>query len=122
LGLRSPTVCDSVSDHLYCLDVIVDCVFRYSHGFLFPSEVTRIRKQIVADFEDSKLGRASSGALSRSGFPTAWSFSTVSNFESRSNPELSTTHSVEALVEGSDMSRLREGMFHLFMNPVVIKD
>jgi len=87
-------------------------MFRYSHGFLFPSEVTRIRKQIVADSEDSKLGHASaaSGSLSRSGLPTAWSLSTVSNFGSRSNPELSTTHSVEALVEGSDMSRLREGM------------
>ena len=74
---------------------------------------------MVADFEDLKLGRPStaSGTLSRSGFPAAWAFSTVSKFGSKSNlplTELSTTHSVEALVEGSDMSRLREGMFLFF--------
>jgi hypothetical protein len=74
---------------------------------------------MIADFSDSKPGHpaAASGALSRSGLPAAWAFSTVSNFGSRPNSpltEMSTTHSVEALVEGSDMSRLREGMFHLF--------
>jgi hypothetical protein len=80
---------------------------------------------MAVDFEDSKLGRPSavSGALSRSGLPAGWAFSTVSKFGSRSNQpptELSTTHSVEALVEGSDMSRLREGMLCLYDETIVL--
>lgn len=44
--------------------------------------------------------------------PTSWSYSSVSTFGTRYNPPLSdltTLQSVEALVEGSDMSKLKEG-------------
>ena len=44
--------------------------------------------------------------------PAAWSYSSVSTFGQRYTPpraDLSTQHSVEALVEGSDMSNLQEG-------------
>jgi len=78
---------------------------------LFPSEVTRIRKKMITDIEKTKLGHFSGPVLSN-GLPASWATSTVSNFGSRYNPpltELSMIHSVEALVEGSDMSQLREG-------------
>ena len=45
--------------------------------------------------------------------PSEWAYSSVSTFGVRyvpPLPDLSTTHSVEALVEGSDMSLIREGM------------
>jgi len=44
--------------------------------------------------------------------PGAWAYSSVSTFGVRYTPplpELTSTHSVEALVEGSDMSTIREG-------------
>lgn len=45
---------------------------------------------------------------------SAWAHSSVSTFGARYNPplpKLSPAHSVEALVEGSAMSMLREGAF-----------
>ena len=48
--------------------------------------------------------------------PAAWAHSSVSTFKTRYTPplpDLSITHSVEALVEGSDMSMLREGQLVL---------
>ena len=45
--------------------------------------------------------------------PTEWAYSSVSTFGVRyvpPLPDLSTAHSVEALVEGSDLSLIREGM------------
>ena len=50
--------------------------------------------------------------------PSAWAHSSVSTFGVRYNsplPDLSPAHGVEALVEGSEMSMLREGRF-LFDN------
>jgi hypothetical protein len=44
--------------------------------------------------------------------PTQWAYSSVSTFGVRYNPplpDLNTLQSVEALIEGSDMSRLKEG-------------
>jgi hypothetical protein len=46
--------------------------------------------------------------------PSAWAHSSVSKFGVRYDPplpDLSPAHSVEALVEGSEMSMLREGAF-----------
>ena len=46
--------------------------------------------------------------------PSAWAHSSVSTFGVRYDsplPDLSPAHGVEALVEGSDMSMLREGGF-----------
>lgn len=49
--------------------------------------------------------------------PASWSHSSVSTFRTRYTPPvpgLSIQHSVEALVEGSEMSMLREGTYFLF--------
>lgn len=56
----------------------------------------------------------STTSIAGGGTPSYWGHSSVSTFRVRYTPplpDLSTTHSVEALVEGSDMSLLREGMF-----------
>ena len=48
------------------------------------------------------------------GTPSAWAHSSVSTFGVRYDPplpDLSHAHGVEALVEGSEMSMLREGAF-----------
>lgn len=92
------------------LQKVDSCICSYSHGFLFPSEVTRIRKQMVADFQ--KSGCSAKSNL-KDGSPSALAYSSVSTFGTRYKPlipDLTMTESVEALVEGSDMSKLREGM------------
>jgi len=91
----------------------------YSHGFLFPSEVSRVQKAVLAD-----LARVGQQTLSAEGsvipspfgpnaqWPATWAQSTVSRFGARyAAPvaDLGLAHSVEALVEGSAMSQLREG-------------
>ncbi|PPQ80805.1 hypothetical protein CVT25_001930 [Psilocybe cyanescens] len=89
----------------------------YSHGYLFPSEVTRVKHAMVADQEKAAqapvLGATPTvGSIGLGGTPAAWGLSSVSTFGARYSPplpDLSTTHSVEALVEGSAMSLLREG-------------
>jgi len=94
----------------------------YAHGYLFPSEVSRVRRSMVADLEQAKAkqvqqtattGMGSGSPVAGSGAtPSAWAHSSVSTFGTRYSPpvpDLSTAHSVEALVEGSDMSMLREG-------------
>jgi len=119
----------------------MDCV-RYSHGFLFPSEVTRVRKflfsyldiapknllnRALADPERQHHLNGADGGTNeqdqvpsgtdvsvRLGTPLAWAHSSVSTFGARYSPpiqDMSLSHSVEALVEGSDMSMLREGLF-----------
>jgi len=91
----------------------------YSHGFLFPSEVTRVRRNIVSYPDKTPqeiLGNqpttwpAPVGANTPT--PAAWAHSSVSTFGVRYTPPvagLSPTQGVEALVEGSDMSVIREG-------------
>ncbi|KAF9568413.1 hypothetical protein CPC08DRAFT_679335 [Agrocybe pediades] len=93
----------------------------YSHGFLFPSEVSRVRQAMREDLEKSAQSPLSgttttptptSNIVGGGGTPSYWGHSSVSTFRVRYTaplPDLSTTHSVEALVEGSDMSLLREG-------------
>ena len=107
--------------------------FRYSHGFLFPSEITRVRKFLFSYLDTAPkrperqrhLNGADGGAneqdqvpsgtdLSvRLGTPLAWAHSSVSTFGARYSPpiqDMSLWHTIEALVEGSDMSMLREGL------------
>ena len=121
----------SCSFRLFVLSYLILAFFifaRYSHGYLFPSEVTRVKRSMLIYHE--KLMRAASRAASRvvsapseSGSsegrvngrtPSAWAHSSVSTFGVRYDPplpDLSPAHGVEALVEGSEMSMLREGEF-----------
>lgn len=116
-------------------------LFRYSHGFLFPSEITRVKKFLFSYLDATPkhlLNRApaepehqhhlnDAGGVHngqdqvpagtdvsvRLGTPLAWAHSSVSTFGARYSPpiqDMSLWHSVEALVEGSDMSVLREGL------------
>ncbi|KAG1749964.1 glycosyltransferase family 31 protein [Suillus paluster] len=91
----------------------------YSHGFLFPSEVSRVKKPVLA-YLDKVSRNSSTGAISLSNPATgtssmllSWAHSSVSTFGTRYQQplqEMDLAHSVEALVEGSDMSKLQEGI------------
>ncbi|PPR08122.1 hypothetical protein CVT24_012366, partial [Panaeolus cyanescens] len=87
----------------------------YSHGYLFPSEVTRVKRVMKEEIEkmiSAIPGAVPTTAVGHAGTPASWAHSSVSTFGVRYTPplpDLSTVHSVEALVEGSDMSMLREG-------------
>lgn len=91
---------------------------RYSHGFLFPSEASRAQEGVKAFFdrqpEPSHLPTASAQNWYDKdwGAPAEWARSSVSTFGTRYTlplPNLTIPQSIEALVEGSDMSRLYEG-------------
>jgi hypothetical protein len=91
-------------------------VIRYSHGFLFPSEVTRVKRSIVSYSDKTPQDVLNYPTTSMGGnnvpTPSAWAHSSVSTFGVRyvpPIPDLTTFQSVEALVEGSDMSMIREG-------------
>ena len=94
----------------------------YSHGFLFPSEVTRIRDEITKGLTPGQLhllpsATAMSGSI-RSGDYTngadadpSLTHSTVSRFGKHYRPpaaNLTTEQEVEALIEGSALSKLRD--------------
>ncbi|KAJ7783757.1 glycosyltransferase family 31 protein [Mycena maculata] len=85
----------------------------YTHGFLFPSEVTRVKNSLVP-YPDKALQDVLNSSLTVGGTPTPsdWAYSSVSTFGVRYAPpipDLTIPQSVEALVEGSEMSTLREG-------------
>ncbi|KAJ7492643.1 glycosyltransferase family 31 protein [Mycena latifolia] len=85
----------------------------YTHGFLFPSEVTRVKNSLVP-YPDKALQDVLNSSLTPGGIPTPsdWAYSSVSTFGVRyvpPIPDLTIPQSVEALVEGSEMSTLREG-------------
>ncbi|KAG5639224.1 hypothetical protein H0H81_005298 [Sphagnurus paluster] len=88
----------------------------YAHGFLYPSEATRVKRS-MRNYLDKNLSDAVTSATNAVGSntpptPAAWAYSSVSTFGVRyvpPLPDLSIKHSVEALVEGSDMSMIREG-------------
>ena len=93
-------------------------VVRYSHGFLFPSEADRVRQGIRAFFDRQPVPPTDQTATAPNRYdkdwnaPAEWSRSTVSTFGTRyllPLPNLTTAQSIEALVEGSDMSGLYEG-------------
>ncbi|KIK70954.1 glycosyltransferase family 31 protein [Collybiopsis luxurians FD-317 M1] len=110
----------------------------YSHGFLFPSEVRRVRKHMSSalkrllhpdaflstsrpsasrDSETSSLLPSDSEQFDSDELfvpygrtPASWAHSSVSTFHVRYTPpvaELNTPESIEALIEGSEMSQLR---------------
>lgn len=87
----------------------------YAHGFLYPSEATRIKRSLMASLDkarpqDTDQEDTLQNVISPT--PSSWAYSSVSTFGVRYSPplpDLSTPHSVEALVEGSDMSMIREG-------------
>ncbi|KAF9478540.1 hypothetical protein BDN70DRAFT_879886 [Pholiota conissans] len=87
----------------------------YSHGFLFPSEVSRVKRKMQIELERMAQiisGPTAATAIISGSTPESWSHSSVSTFGVRYTPpvpDLSPAHSIEALVEGSDMSLLREG-------------
>ncbi|KNZ77440.1 Beta-1,3-galactosyltransferase pvg3 [Termitomyces sp. J132] len=85
----------------------------YSHGFLYPSEATRIKRSMMSYMDKTFIDALESSQGSNlPSAPAAWAYSTVSTFGVRyvpPLPDLSIRHSVEALVEGSDMSMIREG-------------
>ncbi|KAJ3799922.1 glycosyltransferase family 31 protein [Lentinula aff. detonsa] len=111
----------------------------YGHGFLFPSEVRRVRKHMFSALQ-RLLYSGTSSYLSSSSWipqtqaiplpssskseqfkpeelltpygstPASWAHSSVSTFHARYTPpvsDLSTLESIEALVEGSEMSLIR---------------
>jgi hypothetical protein len=95
-----------------------DCA-RYSHGFLFPSEVARVRDGVRAFFNKEPVPTVPQVVTTQSRYdrdwaaPPEWTRSSVSTFGVRYSPplpNLTTPESVEALVEGSEMSGLSEGM------------
>ena len=94
---------------------------------MFPSEAQRVQKEIIADLEQWKKTPAPEPALRKRApidpssymqvfgphgeTPISWVLSSVSTFQVRYSPpipNLSLAHSIEALVEGSEMSRLRK--------------
>ncbi|KAJ7169859.1 glycosyltransferase family 31 protein [Mycena filopes] len=86
----------------------------YTHGFLFPSEVTRVKNSLVP-YPDKALQDVLNSSLTVGGTPAPsdWAYSSVSTFGVRyvpPIPDLTILQSVEALVEGSEMSTLREGV------------
>ncbi|TFK57099.1 hypothetical protein OE88DRAFT_1619715 [Heliocybe sulcata] len=93
----------------------------YSHGFLFPSETTRVKKsmqglfhgdQRMIDYFNNVTDSSSTQWFVDQPTPTQWAHSSVSTFNVRYTPpvpDLTILQSVEALVEGSDMSSLRGG-------------
>ncbi|KAI9444781.1 hypothetical protein H4582DRAFT_1911232 [Lactarius indigo] len=91
---------------------------RYSHGFLFPSEADRVRQGVRNFFDRQPIQPTDQTTTTPSWYdrdwnaPTEWSRSTVSTFGTRyvlPLPNLTVPQSIEALVEGSDMSGLYEG-------------
>ncbi|KAI9460604.1 glycosyltransferase family 31 protein [Lactarius psammicola] len=90
----------------------------YSHGFLFPSEADRVRQGVRAFFDRQPVPPTDQTTTTPSRYdrdwnaPAEWSRSTVSTFGNRyvlPLPNLTIPQSIEALVEGSDMSGLYEG-------------
>ncbi|KAH9081631.1 glycosyltransferase family 31 protein [Lactarius deliciosus] len=90
----------------------------YSHGFLFPSEADRVRQGVRDFFDRQPIQPTDQITTTPSWYdrdwnaPAEWSRSTVSTFGTRyvlPLPNLTTPQSIEALVEGSDMSGLYEG-------------
>jgi hypothetical protein len=88
----------------------------YSHGFLFPSEARRVRSTITPYLDKTPQEVFSSPLAGMEGYlpptPASWAYSSVTTFGVRYAPPVSNltrVQNVEALVEGSAMSKLREG-------------
>lgn len=88
----------------------------YSHGYLFPSHVERIKQSVLSYIEAASKNYSTplQNSIYGLGIPTppSWSQSSVSTFGMTYQAplqDMTTAESVEALVEGSEMSRIREG-------------
>lgn len=92
---------------------------RYSHGFLFPSEMKRVQAEVMKDIARAvpeEIAAQRTGAIAspfgpNAPVPPTWARSTVSKFGQRYSPPLpylGQQTSIEALVEGSEMSQLTE--------------
>ncbi|KAL4069641.1 glycosyltransferase family 31 protein [Scleroderma yunnanense] len=89
----------------------------YSHGFLFPSHVERVKQSVMSYIETASRNYSTSplqNIVPGPGIPTptTWAHSSVSTFGATYQApiqDMTIPESVEALVEGSDMSKLREG-------------
>ncbi|SJL05639.1 uncharacterized protein ARMOST_08985 [Armillaria ostoyae] len=86
----------------------------YAHGFLFPSEVTRVKRSVASYLVNVPQEVTGSVAINTGVLPApaTWAHSSVSTFGVRYSPpmpSLSTHEAIEALVEGSDMSAISEG-------------
>ncbi|WVQ97693.1 hypothetical protein IAU59_004807 [Kwoniella sp. CBS 9459] len=76
----------------------------YSHGFLFPSAVAQVRSE-------NSTGLAASTLALRGGAEAAHAYSTVSKFGVAYRPlsnDMSASERIEALIEGSELSLLRD--------------
>jgi hypothetical protein len=120
---RSGTVCVLPSFNFFVSAEHQLC--RYSHGFLFPSEVDRVRQGVRAFFDRQPLPPTDQTTTSRYdrdwNAPPEWSLSTVSTFGTRYAlplPNLTIPQSIEALVEGSDMSGHIRGCVVYFLSHV----
>ncbi|KAI0726174.1 hypothetical protein C8Q72DRAFT_753303, partial [Fomitopsis betulina] len=91
----------------------------YSHGFLFPSEMKRVQAEVMKDIARAvpeEVAAQRTGAITSpfgpyAPVPSTWARSTVSKFGQRYSPPLpylGQQTSIEALVEGSEMSQLTE--------------
>ena len=87
---------------------------RYSHGFLFPSHVTRVKQSVLSYIDKGSKNESNSLNVPYNPTPSSWAHSSVSTFGVRYQQpvqDMRLDESVEALVEGSDMSKLHEGSF-----------
>ncbi|KAF8922596.1 hypothetical protein CPB85DRAFT_1268279 [Mucidula mucida] len=86
----------------------------YAHGFLFPSEVTRVRRSVAAFLATAPIEKPTGTETEDPGYlpaPTEWAHSSVSTFGVRYTHPFSvatTQHEIEGMVEGSDMSTIRD--------------
>jgi len=90
----------------------------YGHGFLFPSEAARVGEGVRAFFDRGPKPSILPTTSVQNWYdgdwsaPAEWARSSVSTFGTRYSlplPDLTISQSIEALVEGSDMSKLHEG-------------
>lgn len=117
---RSPGLCEFRRDIIISVTVLILAV-SYARGILFPSEAKRVQAEIMGDLE--RWNNAKSLAPVTQSEPEgfvevfgprgiiipSWVRSTVTTFHVRYTPpvpDLSLNYSIEALIEGTDMSRL----------------
>lgn len=121
MTIQSQGLCKWLCDRdiFYCRSLFRLC--RYARGFFFPSEAKRVQKEIMSDLDRWNKAKALLLTTQSSPddyvevfgthavIPPSWVRSTVTTFHVRYSPpvpDLPLNYSVEALVEGSDMSRL----------------
>jgi hypothetical protein len=118
----------SFHESVVLCDTILTLNVRYARGFLFPSEAVRVQEEIMADLERWNKVKEfalvtqseSEGAVEvfgpRGVTPPSWVLSSVTTFHvpyTPPIPDLSLDHSIEALIEGTQMSKLTKRMSRL---------